>query len=392
MIVERTLASYASQVFAKYPVVTITGPRQSGKTTMVRSAFATKPYANLERPDVRAFAMGDPLGFLRQFPEGAILDEIQRAPDLISYIQAAVDEAGANGLFVLTGSHQFDLMQNVSQSLAGRTALLRLLPFSIEEMKGAFPVASTDALMFRGFYPRIHAEGIPAHQALSDYYGTYIERDLRQLVQIRDLSTFETFVKLCAGRVGQLLNMNGLANDAGVSHTTATNWLNILEASYIVFRLPPYHTSTTKRLVKSAKLYFYDVGLAVHLCSIEHERQLHNYPLRGSFFENMVIVEALKNRVNRGRQPNLSFYRDSTGNEVDLLYPLGPNVLPVEIKSGQTVTADYFKGLQAFERFAGRPDSGAIVVYGGQETQRRTDVTVSTLQDFSSILREVEAL
>lgn len=391
MIIQRSLAEYATYIFTKYPVITITGPRQSGKTTLVKTAFGHKPYVNLERPDTRAFASEDPLGFLNQFPEGAVLDEIQRVPDLLSYIQTIVDARDRNGLFVLTGSHQFDqfeLMKNISQSLAGRTALLKLLPFSIEEMAGYFSVAPVDTLLYKGFYPRIHAQDIPPTQALSDYYGTYIERDLRQLIQVRDLSAFETFVKLCAGRVGQLLNLNSLANDAGISHTTARDWLTILEMSYVVFRLPPYHTNTGKRLIKSPKLYFYDVGLVVYLCGIEHEQQLHHYPLRGGFFENMVIAEAMKYRLNQGKNPNLSFYRDSTGNEVDLLYPIGPDVLPVEIKAGQTVTADYFRGIKAFERFRGKLDSGAVIVYGGQETQQRTGVTVTPVQGLAKVLGE----
>ena len=280
-------------------------------------------------------------------------------------------------------------MHGISQSLAGRTALLKLLPFSIEEMRDHFPVQSVDELFFKGFYPRIHAQEIPPVQALGDYYGTYIERDLRQLVQIKDLSTFEIFVRLCAGRVGQLLNLNSLANDSGISHTTAREWISILEASYILFRLPPYHANTRKRLVKSPKLYFYDIGLVSYLCGIEHEQQLHNHPLRGNFFENVAVVEALKFRLNRGRDANLCFYRDSTGNEVDLLYPLGPDVLPVEIKAGQTITGDLFKGLKAFERFRGPLDAGAVVVYGGRDAQRRTGVAIVPLQGFTDLLKSL---
>lgn len=389
MLIARTLSSYAAFIAAKYPVVTITGPRQSGKTTLVKTVFDKKPYVNLERPDIRAFAEEDPIGFLGQYPEGAVLDEIQRVPDLLSYIQVIIDEREQPGQFILTGSHQFELMSRISQSLAGRTALMKLLPFSIEEMEGHLPTDDIDALMYSGFYPRIHIHDIPPTRAMGDYYGTYVERDLRQLVQIKDLAVFDAFVRLCAGRVGQLLNLSSLANDAGISHTTAREWINLLEASYVVFRLPPYHTNASKRLVKSPKLYFYDIGLAVYLCGIDDESQLRNYPLRGSFFENMVILEALKYRQHRGMEAPFTFYRDSTGNEVDLLYPVGPDLLPIEIKAGKTISSDYFKGLNAFERFHGPFPKGAAIVYGGAEAQQRTGVTVTSIQ---ALYRLLEAL
>ena len=389
MFIQRNLASYAVKLFAKYPAISITGPRQSGKTTLARMAFPDKPYVNLERPDVRAFATGDPLGLLNQYPDGAILDEIQRAPDLLSYLQVHIDEQNRPGLFVLTGSHQFELMQGISQSLAGRTALLRLLPFCLSEMVGHFPISSPDYLMYAGFYPRVHVQEILPTQALSDYYATYIERDLRQLLKVKDLSTFDRFVRLCAGRVGQLLNLNSLANDAGVSHTTAREWMNILEASFVVFLLQPYHANTTRRLIKSPKLYFCDIGLAVYLCGVENERQLNTYPLRGQFFENMIVMEALKHRFNQGKDANLCFYRDSAGNEIDLLYPLGPDaLLPIEIKAGQTATADFFKSIRAFERFNGGLDAEAMVVYGGRELQARSAGRVVPWFQFSQVLKD----
>ena len=386
MPIERTMAEYTAFIATKYPVVTITGPRQSGKTTLVKTVFAEKPYVNLERPDIRSFALEDPIGFLQQYPDGGVLDEIQRTPDLLSYIQTIVDETKRPGLFILTGSRQFELMNRISQSLAGRTSLLKLLPFSIEEMEGHFPTDDIDTLIYKGFYPRIHADDLPPTQALGDYYSTYVERDLRQLIQIKDLGLFDTFVRLCAGRVGQLLNLSSLANDAGVSHTTARDWINILEASFVIFRLPPYHTNTSKRLVKSPKFYFYDIGLAAYLCGIDDERQLRTYPLRGSFFENMVILEAMKYRLHRGKEAHFTFYRDSIGNEVDLLYPVGPDVLPIEIKSGQTISSDYFKGLRTFERFHGPSSTSAVVVYGGHEAQRRTNATITSIQSLYQVL------
>jgi uncharacterized protein len=371
--IETTLRNYA----ASYPVITITGPRQSGKTTLCKKVFAGKPYANLESPDIRQFAIDDPRGFLAQYPDGAILDEIQRAPDLVSYIQPMVDEKQKEGFFILTGSQQFQIRNTINQSLAGRTALLKLLPFSMEEIESAFSLPDIDNLLYHGFYPRIWDKQLNPTQVLGDYYETYIERDLRQLTAIKDLTLFQRFVKLCAGRVGQLLNVNSLANDTGVSHTTAGNWLSILEASYIVFLLQPYHTNISKRLVKSPKLYFYDVGLASFLINIENETQMSRDPLRGNLFENMVISEALKYRLNQGKRSNLYFYRDSKGNEVDLLLLAGSDIFPIEVKAGMTITKDYFKGLNHFANiFSEHVPKGMGLVYGGGAGQERTDVSI----------------
>ncbi|MFO7970554.1 MAG: ATP-binding protein [Desulfobacterales bacterium] len=376
-LIDRTIETTLKNYAAKYPVITITGPRQSGKTTLCRKIFVDKPYANLESPDIRQFAIDDPRGFLAQYPDGAILDEIQRAPDLVSYIQPMVDEKDREGLFVLTGSQQFEISNTINQSLAGRTALLKLLPFSIEEIEPLFPLPDIDSLLYHGFYPRIWDKQLNPTQALGDYYETYIERDLRQLTAIKDLALFQRFVKLCAGRVGQLLNVNSLASDTGVSHTTAGNWLSILEASYIVFLLQPYHTNISKRLVKSPKIYFYDVGLASFLINIENESQVSRDPLRGNLFENMVISEALKYRLNQGKRSNLYFYRDSKGNEVDLLLVAGSDIFPIEVKAGMTINKDYFKGLNHFVSiFSEHVPKGMGLVYGGERRQERTNVSI----------------
>lgn len=371
--VEKTLIHLAAQ----YPIVTITGPRQSGKTTLSKKCFENKPYVNLESPDVRQFALDDPRGFLNQYRDGAIFDEIQRAPGLVSYLQPLVDDDPREGRYILTGSQQFEVSNTINQSLAGRTALLKLLPFSIEEIRSRFPLPAVDALLYHGFYPRLWDRGLNPTQALGDYYETYIERDLRQLVTVKDLNLFQRFIKLCTGRIGQLLNTSNLANETGVSHTTARNWLSLLEASYVIFLLPPYHTNISKRLVKSPKLYFYDIGLAAFLLGIENSRQMSRDPLRGNLFENMVIVEALKCRFNQGRKSNLFFYRDAKGNEVDLLMVSGADILPVEIKAGMTITRDYFKGLKHFAKtFPDRIPQGGAVVYAGLEAQERTGVSV----------------
>ncbi len=376
-LIHRTIEPVLTSLAAKYPIVTITGPRQSGKTTLCKKVFPNKPYANLEFPDIRQFAVDDPRGFLAQYPDGAVLDEIQRAPELVSYIQPIVDEDQREGLFVLTGSQQFEVSNTINQSLAGRTALIKLLPFSIQEVESAFPLPPIDSLMYQGFYPRIWDKNLNPTQALGDYFETYIERDLRQLITIKDLNLFQRFLKLCAGRVGQLLNMNSLANDAGISHTTAGNWLSILQASYIIFFLQPYHANISKRLIKSPKLYFYDVGLAFYLINIENEQHVSRDPLRGNLFENMVIAEVLKHRFNQGKKSNLHFYRDSKGNEVDLLLLDGPDIFPIEIKAGMTVTKDYFKGLKHFAKlFPDKMSKGSGLVYGGDAPQLRTDVTI----------------
>ncbi|MFP4532199.1 MAG: ATP-binding protein [Desulfobacterales bacterium] len=376
-LIPRTIETVLQRLAGQYPVITMTGPRQSGKTTLCRTAFAYKPYVNLEAPDIRQFARDDPRGFLAQYPDGAVLDEIQRAPDLVSYIQPLVDEDQREGRFIMTGSQQFEVSDTVNQSLAGRTALVKLLPFSLEELQSAIKLPDIDSLILHGFYPRIWDKQLDPTQALGDYFETYIERDLRQLATIKDLNLFERFIRLCAGRIGQLLNLSSLANDAGVSHTTAGNWISILEASYILFLLPPYHRNISKRLVKSPKLYFYDVGLAAFLLGIENARQISRDPLRGNLFENMVIVEALKSRLHHGKRSNLYFYRDSKGNEVDLLFANGPEIFPIEIKAGMTITREYFKGLNHIARvFPDDIPRGMGLVYAGGQPQRRTGVSV----------------
>lgn len=387
-LIDRTIESVVLNLAGKYPVVTITGPRQSGKTTLCRKVFSRKPYANLESPDVRQFAVDDPRGFLAQYPDGAVVDEIQRAPDLVSYLQPMVDADRRVGLFILTGSQQFEVSDTINQSLAGRTALVKLLPFSMAEIQGSFVQPSIDGLLYHGFYPRLWDRQLNPTQALGDYFETYVERDLRQLIAVKDLNLFQRFIQLCAGRIGQLLNVSSLADDAGVSHTTAGNWLSLLEASYIVFRLQPHFRNISKRLVKSPKLYFYDVGLATFLLGIENETQLARDPLRGGLFENLVIAEALKYRFNQGKRSNLYFYRDSKGNEIDLLFVKGSDFFPIEIKSGMTVTRNYFKGLNHFAKvFPDHLPNGSGLVYGGEMAQKRTDVAIVPVSRLDELWR-----
>lgn len=361
-LLEPTLAVLARQ----YPVLTITGPRQSGKTTLCRRAFPDKAYVSLENPDTRRLAIEDPRGFLGGYPDGAILDEVQRAPELLSYLQEVVDRERRKGVFVLTGSQQFEIMSRVTQSLAGRTALLKLLPLSLEELPHSPQTVSIDRLMFSGFYPRLHQEGLEPSRFYGDYLETCVERDLRRLVSVKDINLFQRFVRLCAGRVGGLLNLHSLGNDAGVSHTTARAWITLLQAGYIIFLLEPYHANIRKRLVKTPKLFFYDTGVACRLLGIENEKQLARDPLRGGLFENLVVLEALKHGLHRGLRVELSFYRDNVGNEVDLLYGRGADAVPIEVKAGATVAGDYFKGLFHYAKVFPE-SSGGVLVYAGKE-------------------------
>ena len=367
----------------------MTGPRQSGKTTLCRSAFPDLSYTNLEAPDQRAFAESDPRGFLAQLGEGAIIDEVQHVPALLSYLQVLADERGRNSLFILTGSEQFRLSDAISQSLAGRTGLLRLLPFSLAERRQMGASAAVDEMLYSGFYPRILDQGLDPRQALGDYMETYVERDVRRLGEIRNLSSFRTFVRLCAGRVGQLVNLTSLGSDAGVSHTTAREWLTVLEASYIVFQLQPFHANIRKRLVKSPKLYFYDVGLASYLIGVENARQVATHPLRGALFENAVVAEVLKHRFNRGLQPNLSFFRDARGLECDLFYETGHGIGAIEIKAGSTVNSDYFRSLDRVADLVPEVTAKAVV-YGGTQRQSRSDYEVVPLGGLTGVLRSFE--
>jgi predicted AAA+ superfamily ATPase len=365
---------------ARSPVVTVTGPRQSGKTTLCRQAFGELPYANLERPDIRDFAQEDPRSFLQSFTQGGVIDEIQRVPALLSWIQAMVDEQRPVAPLVLTGSHQIDLLKGVSQSLAGRTSLLQLLPMSVNEIRGAGLIRTTDALIHQGGYPRIHAEAVDPSIVLSDYFATYAERDLRQLMEVRRLDDFRRFVRLAAGRVGQVLNVHSLAADAGVSDRTARDWLSVLEASHLVWLLPPWHENLGKRLTKAHKLYFCDVGLATWLIGITQAAQLLSHPLRGALFENLVVMEFVKHALHRGERPDLHFFRDSNGLEVDLLVGNGlpPGQLGlVEIKSGQTVSSSWFKPMERVAQALGLSRIGRrMMIYGGSEHQVRQGVEV----------------
>ncbi len=352
----------------QFKAVAVIGPRQSGKTTLVKDAFPDIPYVNFENPDVRLFVSEDPRGFLANYQDGAIFDEIQRVPDIFSYLQEILDNQKEPGKYILTGSNNFLLQENISQSLAGRVAYLELLPLSIEEISNI--LMNTNQLMYNGGYPAIYDQLTPASKWYANYIRTYVERDVRQILNIGNLNRFEKLLRLCAGRIGQLLNMSSLAVEVGVDVKTIDAWLSVLETSFILFRLQPYYENYNKRIVKMPKLYFYDIGLAWALIGINNSDQIAFHPFRGSFFENLVIVEAKKQLLNRGDKPNLYFWRDHVGNEVDLLVLQGGEIYPFEIKSGQTVIQGYFKGLKFWNKITNT--SGGTVVYDGNLKQNRS--------------------
>jgi uncharacterized protein len=360
-----------------FPIVTITGPRQSGKTTLARTVFSDRPYASLEDPDIRLAARDDPRSFLERFPDGAVLDEVQRCPALLSYLQTIVDGDRRMGLFILTGSQQFGLMSGITQSLAGRTAFIELLPFSVSELfsAGKLP-ASTDTMLLTGSYPPLYDRDVPSSAWFGAYVTAYIERDVRQLLKIQELETFQRFVRLCAGRTGQLLNLSALAAECGITHNTAKAWISVLEASYLVYLLRPHHTNFNKRLVKMPKLYFYDAGLASWLLGIKTPEQMAAHPLRGSIFETFVISELIKSRLNRGERPGLYFWRDSNGNEVDVIVEQGTVLMPIEIKAGKTVVRDSFAGLDKWRGLAGDSAIEPTLIYGGNDEYSHNGVKV----------------
>jgi predicted AAA+ superfamily ATPase len=395
-MIPRTLSPVLRQVAERYPVVSLTGPRQSGKTTLVRSVFPDVPYVSLEDPDNRSFALDDPRGFLRQFGGPVVLDEAQRAPELFSYIQGLVDTDPTSGRFILTGSQNFLLMQSISQTLAGRCALLHLLPLARHELAGRpplslealgqavpFPAATARAIatdpfeaLFCGFYPRIHDRGLPPQEWLASYYHTYLERDVRAVAQVGDLEAFSRFVRLCAGRSGQLLNLSSLGIDAGITHTTARRWLSVLEASFVVHLLRPHHANYHKRLIRSPKLYFLDTGLLCYLLRVTSAEQLRSSALRGPVFETYVVAELMKAALHQGREPNLFFWRDAAGHEVDVIVDLGSSLLPIEVKASETLQAEHLEGLRYYRGLAGASEGPAALVYAGERTSRREGVSV----------------
>lgn len=374
-MIRRELEAGVRKLAGQFKAVAITGPRQSGKTTLAREVFGDKAFVSLESPDERERAIRDPRQFLARFPDGCVLDEAQRAPELFSYLQEELDRATGPGRYILTGSQRFGMMEKITQSLAGRIGMATLLPFSLSELdQGGYSGDRLNEVLWKGGYPPIFDQGIEPPLWLDAYITTYIERDVRQIVNIQDTLAFQRFLSLCAGSVGQLFNASRIGNDCGLNHGTVANWLSILETSYIAYRLPPHHRNYRKRLVKTPKLYFWDTGLVCRLLGIEHPDQLATHPLRGAVFENWVVGELMKGRLNRLLRSNLYFWRNNTGMEVDVLAEKSGKLVPIEIKSGSTIGSDWTTGLQKWLALAGEEAIDPALVYGGGTAWRQHEV------------------
>ena len=368
-MIKRNITKELHLLLQEYPIVTVLGPRQAGKTTLVQHELPDYAYVSLEDPDERILAAEDPGAFLRRYPDNTIFDEVQRVPTLLSYLQGIVDKEQKNGRFVLTGSHQLALRAAVTQSLAGRTGLLHLLPLSIEELTQAGKTFDGfEGYVLHGFLPTVHSQNQRSFRAYANYYQTYIERDVRQLIELKDVSLFEKFMKLLAGRVGQLMDYQALSNAVGVTTKTVKQWLSVLEASYVVVKLPPYFENFGKRVVKSSKYFFTDVGLLAYLLGLETPSQVLRDPLLGSIFENLVVVEVLKQRYNSGYDANLYFFRDSNGNEIDLLCKTSNGLVGIEIKAASTWHGKFAEQLVRFA-INNHPLHQSLVVYNGVELQ-----------------------
>lgn len=389
-MIHREITNKVLEYAASFPVVTITGPRQSGKTTLAKALFADKPYVSLEDLDVRRYAQDDPRGFLSQYPDGAVLDEAQRVPDLFSYIQTIVDTDGRSGHFIITGSQQFEMLSHISQSLAGRTALVRLLPFTLREAYGeqgmkTLSTVGLDEVLFTGFLPRIFDKQISPSDVNRFYTQTYLERDVRQLLQVRNLTQFEDFLYLCAGRTGQLVNLSAIGDELGLNHKTIKAWLSVLEASYIIKLVYPYHKRIARRVVKTPKLYFLDTGIVSYLLGIQTPEQIITHPQRGALFETMVVSEVLKQRWNKGLDDNLYFYRDQKGNEVDMVIEEGSSLRLIELKSSKTFNSSFLKGFSRFPREQYDITLESII-YSGTQTGPYKGIQLCNWKEIDSLL------
>jgi predicted AAA+ superfamily ATPase len=389
-MIKREIEPVLKKMAGQFKAVAITGPRQSGKTTLAKTVFPDKPYVSLETPDERDRAIRDPRLFLSRFPDGCILDEVQRAPDLFSYLQEILDSSPEAGRFVLTGSQQFGMMEKISQTLAGRIGILSLLPFSASELEqGRFLAEDLDTALWQGAYPPIFDQQIDPQLWLDAYITTYVERDVRQIINIKDTAVFQRFLSLCAGNIGGLFNASRIGNDCGLNHGTVNNWLSILETSYIAFRLPPHYRNYRKRVVKTPKLYFWDTGLAIRLLGIESAAQLKTHPLRGNLFENWVVVELLKGRFNRGKKSNLFFWRNNTGLEVDVIAEQADKLQPIEIKSGATLTSDWYKAINQWLSLAGDDAVSPSLIYGGDTPWKEGCVNAIPWRHVTDLANEI---
>jgi hypothetical protein len=386
--VKRTIESSIKYYAKKYPVLAVTGPRQSGKTTMLKTMFPKYTYISLENPDLREFATTDPNGFFKYYSGNLILDEIQQTPALFSYIQTLVDASGKMGQFILSGSQNFHLMQHITQSLAGRVALFKLLPFDFEELQQANLLTDNyEEILVKGSYPAIFDRALSSKVFYANYLQTYVEKDLKQLIDVRDLRQFRNFISLCAARSGQLVNLNSLGNECGISQPTAKAWLSVLESSYIVFLLQPYHVNFNKRIVKTPKLYFYDTGLLCHLLKITNPQSIQLHPLKGSLFENLIVAEAFKQNDHKYLHADFCFWRDASGNEVDLLVEHNDKLSIVEIKASSTIKNEHFKGLNYFGALEGSNVKSKNLIYTGALNQKRSQLNVVSWKETGAILK-----
>lgn len=375
-MIKRTAEARLIKLAKTFRSVAVVGPRQSGKTTLCRSVFPQKPYVSLENPDTLEFASSDPRAFLAQFKNGAILDEVQRAPHLFSYLQQILDETKKKGLFILTGSNNFLLQSTITQTLSGRIAYIQLLPLSFQELKESKKIrAEYNWHIFSGGYPEVIAKKMNPVDWYAGYINTYVERDVRQLKNISNLSLFIKLLRLCAGRTGQILNLTSLSNDCGIDQKTVAAWLSVLQSSYIIYLLRPYHNNFNKRVIKTPKLYFYDTGVACSLLGISQAKQIAHHAAKGPLFENMIVSELLKQRFNAGTQDNLYYWRDKTGNEVDILIDNAGKLTSMELKAGETISSDFFKGLDYFS-FLNKKKVKQLLVYGGKQEQKRSNGTM----------------
>ena len=369
---QRIAATKFKRLAQAFPVVSVIGPRQSGKTTLAKAVFPEHTHVSLEDLDNRAYAENDPRGFLADHPHNVIIDEVQRAPNLFSYLQTKVDELDTPGQYILTGSAHLTLLEKLTQSLAGRAALLKLLPLSITELMNHNLLKEDDmAQLFTGFYPRLYKHAIEPLDWYQNYIQTYLEKDVREIINIKNLLTFKRFLGLCAGRHGQLLDVSECANDCGIARQTVNDWLSVLEASYLIYLLPSFHKNFSKRLIKSPKLFFYDTGLVCSLLKIENAEQLKTHYLRGAIFEGYVITEIIKHRYNQGLEPHVYYWKEKHGNEVDCIIEKANQLLAIEIKSGKTINNDFFKGLKYWQSLSGDKSKNSFLIYGGEQKQKR---------------------
>ena len=381
-MINRIISKKILRLAQKLPVITITGPRQSGKTTLVKELFKTYTYINLEDAAIRDFAKQDIIGFFQKYNNKIIIDEAQNVPEIFSQIQVIVDNSKEKGQFILTGSQNFLLLKKISQSLAGRTAIFNLLPFSVNELKNTeYHYNKYESYIQKGMYPRLYDQNLNPEDWLPDYINTYIERDVRKIINITDLNRFRTFLKICAGHTGQIINLSKIGNEVGITHKTAQKWLSILETSYIIFLLHPYYKNFNKRLIKSPKLYFYDTGLACSLMNINNPEQLDFHFAKGSLFETFIISEIMKQKYNGLLQGDIYFWRESNNNEIDCIIETGNKIKAIEIKSGRTVKNDFFKNLNIFKEITKNIDVETFLIYGGDEIQKRTEHTVLNWQN-----------